>query len=634
MIDEMSGRLITKISEYSKETGKDSIRPIHCTKRPAYNVLSQEEFQERANLVFSILDEILGKSFGAFGAPTIIANYPYTHITKDGFTIARNINFDHIAGEPVDRVIAGMAVDICGRLNYAVGDGTTSAIIATNQIYRAAMKAFPEQSNIRARDLIAAFTSVKDKIIVELQKAATPITDENLTETIRKIVEISSNGDEFITSIIADAYDKLRYPSIHTEKSDTANTYCDITTGYPSKVRITDQIYVNSENKRAEHKNVDILVFDHRVKRSTYDNILVPLVNFEKMLGRHLLCIAPSYDEDAINTVIRRDLNLEYSRRNDITLILCAYPASTGPDKKAIADLAMLAGTTLIDKGIENSIIEAHDENPDIRKIINISNRGIEGISVFSGEGCDITKSSSEIHEDDNSYLLDMGFAESFTASMKDSIFVFNNYNENLYAKYLEDAKNDLEEITKKFEILGTFTKDVYEAQTRYTSLLMKTATIYVGGDSVLSRDMLQDSVDDAVRAAESAFQYGYVLGCNVTLSGIIDKMIEAGEGLSELEMKVLSILRDGFRAVYYRVMSNAIDDSDECAKGKDSIVNIIEHSIAEQEVYDLSTMTYTRDVINSTKTDIEILTATVDLLKLLLTGNQMILTNYVHEEG
>lgn len=612
--------------ETTKNRNNAKGRPIHCAKTPAYNVLSQEEFQERAKEVFGILDDILGKSFGAFGAPTIISNYPYTHITKDGFTIARNIRFDFVAGEPIDRVIAGMAVDICGRLNYAVGDGTTSAIIATNQIYKASMKAFPEQSNIRARDLIGAFTSVKDKLITKIQKAATPVTDENLVETIRKVVDISSNGDQFITNIITDAYNQLRYPAIHTEKSDTASTYCDITTGYPSKVRITDQIYVNSENKRAEHKNVDILVFDHRVKRSTYEKILVPLTAYTKTLGRHLLCIAPSYDDDAIQTVIRQDLNAEYSRRKDITLILCSYPSATGIDKKDIADLAMLAGTTLIDKGIENKIIETLDTEPDIRNLVNISNRGIADIFVFADASFTPTKSDGVIDaSDERKYIINLGFAESFTSSMKDSIFVFNNYNEDLYNKYLTDAKNDLDEIIKKFEILGTYTRDVYDARRRYTSLQMKTATIYVGGDSTLSRDMLQDSVDDAVRAAESAFQYGYVLGCNVTLSGIIDDMISEKDGLTDLEVKVLSILREGFRSVYERILYNAYGDDPNNG-------SIIETSIKDQKVFDLSTKEYSTDVINSAKTDIEILTATVDLLKLLLTGNQMVLVNYTHE--
>lgn len=606
-------------------------RPIHCTKSPAYNVLSQEEFQERAKTVFGILDDILGKSFGAFGAPTIISNFPYSHITKDGFTIARNINFDFVAGEPVDRIIAGMAVDICARLNYAVGDGTTSAIIATNQIYKAAMEVFPDQSSIRARDLIAAFTSVKDKLITKLQNAATPITEENMVDTIHKIVEISSNGDELITNIITDAYREIGYPSIHTEKSDSAETYCEVTTGYPSKVRITDAIYVNTENKTAEHKNVDVLVFDHRVKRGTYEQILAPLASFNKILGRHLLCIAPSYDEDALQTIIRRDLNNEYARTNDVTLILCTYPASTGVDKKAIADLAMLLGTVLIDKAIENEIIESVEDDPnhDIRKFVNISDRDIPNITVFGGDTVSVIKSGNRAHtmlnRPNNNYIVDLGFANHFIGSAKDSIFVTNNYRENLYQKYLKEAKNDLDEIKKKFEILGTYTRDVYDAQSRYTALQMKTATIYVGGDSTLSRDMLQDSVDDAVRAAESAYQFGYVQGCNVTLSGIIDKMIEEENDLTELEMKVLEILRIGFRAVYARVLYNAFGDVD-------SNKEIIETSIKDQKVYDLSTQSYNNNVINSTKTDIEILTATVDLLKLLLTGNQMIITNYSHD--
>lgn len=606
------------------------MRPIHCKKSPAYNVLSQEEFQERARIVFGILDDILGKSFGAFGAPTIISNFPYSHITKDGFTIARNINFDFVAGEPVDRVIAGMAVDICARLNYAVGDGTTSAIIATNQIYAAAMDEFPDQSDIRARDLIAAFTSVKDKLIVKIQNTATPITDENLVDTIHKVVSVSSNGDEFITNIITNAYKELGYPSIHTEKSDTSETYCDITTGYPSKVRITDNIYVNNENKTAEHKNVDVLVFDHRIKRSTYETILAPLSVLIKRLGRHLVCIAPSYDEEALQTIIRRDLNNEYSKTGDIGLILCAYPASTAMDKKAIADLAMLLGTTLIDKAIENEIIDKiSDGSGDgilrIMDVINLNDRQISSINVFANGSLDVVKEDQREKPDDTDYILDLGFATNFTGSLKDSIFVMENYNQNLYERYLKDAKDTLDEVKRKFEILGTYTRDVYEAQTRYTSLLMKTATIYVGGDSALSRDMLQDSVDDAVRAAESAYQFGYVLGCNVTLSGIIDEMLSSEENLTDLEKKVLSILEVGFRSVYYRVLCNAFNDYEKNC-------DIIATSIKDQKVFDLSTGEYNRDIINSAKTDIEILTATVDLLKLLLTGNQMVIANYSHD--
>ena len=54
-----------------------------------------------------------------------------------------------------------------------------------------------------------------------------------MVDTIHKIVEISSNGDDFITNIITNAYKEIGYPSIHSEKSDNAETYCEITTGNP-----------------------------------------------------------------------------------------------------------------------------------------------------------------------------------------------------------------------------------------------------------------------------------------------------------------------------------------------------------------------------------------------------------------
>ena len=104
-------------------------------KDPMINVISKEDFEDRIEKVFHILWKTLAKSFGPYGAPTMIYNYPWSHVTKDGFTIMKNLSMD-VSETIVDQAIANMASDICGRLNYSVGDGTTSAVIATNSIYR------------------------------------------------------------------------------------------------------------------------------------------------------------------------------------------------------------------------------------------------------------------------------------------------------------------------------------------------------------------------------------------------------------------------------------------------------------------------------------------------------------------
>ena len=106
---------------------------------PRANVLPKEIFEDRAKKVFNIAWQSLSKSFGPYGAPTIICNYPFRHVTKDGFTIMKNLSMD--ASETLlDQAIMDMASDICGRLNNTVGDGTTSAVVATNSIYQSYLK--------------------------------------------------------------------------------------------------------------------------------------------------------------------------------------------------------------------------------------------------------------------------------------------------------------------------------------------------------------------------------------------------------------------------------------------------------------------------------------------------------------
>ena len=83
--------------------------------KPSVNVISKEEFEERVGEVFQLLWLNLSKSFGPYGAPSIIYNYPWKHVTKDGYTIFKNLSMN--ASETlVDQAIADLAGDICGRL--------------------------------------------------------------------------------------------------------------------------------------------------------------------------------------------------------------------------------------------------------------------------------------------------------------------------------------------------------------------------------------------------------------------------------------------------------------------------------------------------------------------------------------
>lgn len=646
-----------------------------CSTQPAINVLSQKDFQKRASVIFQTLDDVLGRSLGAYGAPTIISTYPYSHITKDGFTIARNIEFAFHNGDEVDRAIAKLATEICTRLNYAVGDGTTSAIVAVNQIYKSAMNILVKERKGRPRDVLKVFKEVKDEIIDLLEKESGMIREDNLADIIRKIVYVSSNGDKRLTDMIVQAYQEIGAPSISSDVSDTSEMYLEIINGYKSDIRIADKIYYNNDKQTADHRKVDVIMFDHKITSETYKKIIEPLAKLVRYLGRHLLCIAPWYDETLLQSTISRNLNAEYKQTGDISLIIASYPRTTETQKKNFSDLAILLNTSIIDKGLEYEILDyIGDEIPEAKlmSVINISDRDIPGINVFDPAGKTMIKSddymalkSSSDEFENKTKLLDLGFADEMSGSMKSTTFKVSHYNKDLYEKILEEARITLQDTIDKFSSLGTYTKDVVEAQTRYSALRLKTAIIYVGADSELSRGMLRDSVDDAIRAAESAYRFGYIQGCNLTLGKVISKMYDVER--DETRKAVLYVLQEGFKNVYKRVLGNAFTNpycdaeykailtkfneeginlgTEELSfinnigykmkgiqndVGQVNIIDIIiEISYETNKVLDLETMRFSRDIINSTKTDVEILTATIDLLGILMTGNQVVISGW-----
>ena len=261
--------------------------------KPAINVISKEEFEERVEEVFHLLWKHLAKSFGPYGAPTIICNYPFSHVTKDGYTIAKNLSMN--ASETlVDQAIADMANDICGRLNYSVGDGTTTAIIATNSIYQSYRSQKDELTNkfVLPRDVIHKYELLKEKIIEKLQSKVVPIRTENLEQlkkNIHDVVYISSNADEQITEYISELYGILGAPAISCMLAPDGITKKRLIEGYRYDLTINDRLYINSDDNTMNLKDTDIIIFATKVTKSTYEYILKPLNNESKKRGRHLI---------------------------------------------------------------------------------------------------------------------------------------------------------------------------------------------------------------------------------------------------------------------------------------------------------------------------------------------------------
>lgn len=595
------------------------------------NVMDKHDFEKAITPVFKALEKILARSFGPYGSNAFITSFPYVSTTKDGWTIMKNIRFK--TGQ--DAIIAQMAKDICGRLNNTVGDGTTSSIIATNAMYESYKSHEDEllKSNSTPRDILRSFKSIEEKIVNKLlSKYVKPIdpSADDFIETMRNIIYISTNGDQDITDKLVYLYEELKFPSIDIVKAADGVTKTKIIDGYSTELHITDQLYMNTDNNTAVYMNCDVIMFDHKVSMFTYKNILQPINEQCRARGRHLLVIAPFYDERALDGVIKSDLVNEYRRTKDINMVLSYIPTRNKEDKLRMHDLAMILNTTVIGESLEDEFQKAIAEDPHaIFDLINLDNRLIPGITIYTPKGdCIISDGNEEVYGD---FKMRLGFADYCEIGINTATFRSNHYDERLYNVHIEDAKAKLNETIEKYRKLGTFNLEISSARHRLNSLKLKMGVIEVGGDSQLSQDMLQDAVDDAVKAAASAFNNGIVLGCHVNLHNAIEDVAsELSDGRDAI---LINIISDAFAAVYRRCLANKFvkDDSNASPVVEDSMMEIIKKSYETQKVYDLTTDTFTDKIINSAETDIQILRATIDLISLLISGNQLV---YIPNSG
>ena len=149
--------------EFKKDNEELNFIEQQLSTPPVINVIEREDFINRATTVFDILYDKLRKTFGPGGSGTFISEYPHFYSTKDGFNAMKNIAWD----KKLDMVISNMAFETCSRMNFTVGDGTTTAIIATKSIYDAYLQNMDkiEKLHLLPRDIMKKMDEWKEVIL-------------------------------------------------------------------------------------------------------------------------------------------------------------------------------------------------------------------------------------------------------------------------------------------------------------------------------------------------------------------------------------------------------------------------------------------------------------------------------------
>ena len=288
-----------------------------------------------------------------FGGPTI---------TKDGVTVAKEIELEN----SIENMGAQMVREVASKTSDVAGDGTTTATILAQAIYREGVKSVAAGANPMAikRGIERATAAVVDTLLA----GARPVEGD----AVSQVASISANNDSTIGNIIAEAMEKVGKDGVITvEEGKTMETELDVVEGmqfdrgYLSPYFVTDQ-----EAMECVLENVHILI--HEKKISNMKDLL-PLLEQVSRAGHPLLIVAEEVEGEALATLVVNKL------RGTLTVAAVKAPGFGDRRKAMLEDIAILTGGKAImeETGIKLEGVQMDDMGKASRVVIDKDNTTI-----------------------------------------------------------------------------------------------------------------------------------------------------------------------------------------------------------------------------------------------------------------
>ena len=258
-----------------------------------------------------------------FGAPTV---------TKDGVSVAKEIELEN----PMENMGAQMVREVASKTSDVAGDGTTTATVLAQAIYREGLKNVTAGAN--PMDLKRGIDLAVIKVIENLKSLSKEVGGR---EEIAQVGSISANNDKTIGNLIADAMEKVGKDGVITvEESKSAETSLDVVEGMQfDRGYVSPYFVTNSESMEASLEDTYILIHDKKISAM---KDLLPILEKIAQSGRQLLIIAEDLEGEALATLVVNKLRG--------TLKVCAVKApGFGDRRKAmLEDIAVLTNGTVI----------------------------------------------------------------------------------------------------------------------------------------------------------------------------------------------------------------------------------------------------------------------------------------------
>jgi len=278
--------------------------------------------------------------------------------TKDGVTVAKEVGLK----DKFENMGAQLVKEVASKTSDVAGDGTTTAIVLGEAIFRAGAKSVTAGANPMA--LKHGIEHAVAALIKELDALASPI---NTPEEVKQIACISANNDASIGAIIGEAMEKVGNDGIITvAEAKGIETTLDVVEGMQfDKGYLSPYFITNAENMTVELENALVLITDKKIS-SAKD--LVPVL--EKTLAnskRPLLIIAEDIDGEALATLVVNKL------KGGLPICAVKAPGFGDRRKAMLQDIAVLTGATVISEEVGLDIKDTEPAALGQAKTIKIS---------------------------------------------------------------------------------------------------------------------------------------------------------------------------------------------------------------------------------------------------------------------
>ncbi|HLF12025.1 MAG TPA: chaperonin GroEL [Gammaproteobacteria bacterium] len=423
-----------------------------------------------------------------FGAPAM---------TKDGVSVAKEIQLE----DAFEDMGAQMVKEVASRTSEVAGDGTTTATVLAESIFREGLKAVAAGMN--PMDLKRGIDQATHAAVEELQALSMPC---KTNKAIEQVGTVSANGDQDIGRIIAEAMAKVGHEGVLTveEGSGLENEMefvegLQFDRGYLSPYFITNQ-----DEMRVELENPSILLYDKKIS-SIRD--LLPVLESLAKAGHPLLVIAEDVESEALATLVVNHV------RGVLKAAAVKAPGFGDRRKEMLEDIAIVTAGTVIAEETGTTLEKATIEQLGRAKKVLIDK---DSTTIIGGAG--------------------------------DSQMIEGR---------IRQLKKRIEETTSDY--------DKEKLQERIAKLSGGVAVLKVGAATEIEMKEKKDRVDDAMNATRAAVEEGIVAGGGVALVRAQQSLREKGlKGDNSDQQMGITIVLKALEQPLRVIVENAGEDASE----------------------------------------------------------------------